>query len=339
MLVARPRKKNLELPSGYQYRHSGYHFVEKGKWKKVAETLAGCLEHARKRAESPEGIGRMPVLIDKVLPLIKKGALRTKKKGIPLSSGTCSQYDSAAKQLRATFRHMNPDQITAADVWDLLDDLTETPVAANTCISLLRQIMSYAVRTRLIPSNPALEVGRAFVAKRTRLISWQEYKAIYAKATPHLQVIMDLLYLTGQRVMDVLTIKHADLREEGIYFEQDKTEARLVVAWTQELRGVVQRVQSTPRHIKASTLLHNRKGRVLDYDAVLGLWTKACDDACVDDAQMRDLRAMSLTRVKQEHGKKAAQAVGGHATEQMTETYLRDREVPVVQGPTFGGKK
>jgi integrase len=217
--------------------------------------------------------------------------------------------------------------------------MIDQQISFNLCLTVLRQVMEYAVDEELIEFNPCIGTKPYRIEKRKRLISWQEYERIYAQASPQLQVIMDLLYLTGQRVMDVLSIKHSDLKEEGIYFEQDKTEARLTVAWTSELRDVVGNARRLPRNLRAVTLLHGRTGKRLDYDSILDQWLRACSSAGVDDAQMRDLRAMSLTRVKQEKGEKAAQAVAGHTNEQMTKRYLRDREVPLVDGPTFGGKK
>jgi cyclohexanone monooxygenase len=56
-----------------------------------------------------------------------------------------------------------------------------------------------------------------------RFAGSDEYTLIYEKADPELQVIMDLLYLTGQRVMAVIGIKLADLLDEGIYFPPFKT--------------------------------------------------------------------------------------------------------------------
>lgn len=51
---------------------------------------------------------------------------------------------------------------------------------------------------------------------------------------------MDLCYLTGQRIGDVLKIRRADLRDDGIYVEQQKTKARVLVAWNAELRAAVE---------------------------------------------------------------------------------------------------
>jgi len=86
---------------------------------------------------------------------------------------------------------------------------------------------------------------------------------------------MDLLFYSGQRVVDALSIRYADLRAEGIYFEQDKTDARLTVRWTPELGAVVDRAKALQGdNVRALTLLHNRRGKAPDYRTVRDQWDK-----------------------------------------------------------------
>lgn len=59
----------------------------------------------------------------------------------------------------------------------------------------------------------------------------------------------------------------------------------------------------------------------------------ACEAASVPNAQMRDLRAMSLTSAEDE-GKNPT-ALAGHSSEAMTKRYLRGKKVAKVDGPSF----
>ncbi|HXQ23925.1 MAG TPA: tyrosine-type recombinase/integrase, partial [Candidatus Acidoferrales bacterium] len=167
-----------------------------------------------------------------------------------------------------------------------------------------------------------------------RLISMDEYRAIYGHAGERLQVIMDLLIRTGQRVSDVLRIRRTDLTDEGIRFVQQKTGAKLVVPWTPELRAVVDRAKLLHGNIRALTLLHNRRGKTPDYRTVALQWTKACEAAGVADAHIHDLRAVALTAARKQ-GLNATR-LAGHSSPAMTERYLRDREEPLADGPSFG---
>jgi|SRR5689334_18324670 len=325
--MGRPRKKDKHLPPCVHYRHNAFYFVKERKWTRLGTDLGTALaSYAGLYGSKPgSGFGKISTIVLKEL-------------AANVSSGSYAQYKSAVAKLNHVFSEFSVEQIRPLHVKRLKREMIDNPGGFNTCLTVLRQVMEYAVDEELIEFNPCIGTKPYRQEKRKRLITPQEYDAIYAHATPQLQVIMDLLYLTGQRVMDVLTIKHADLRDDGIYFEQDKTEARLVVAWTPELHNVVERARGLHGNLRALTLLHCRKGRALVYDTCLNQWLAACKSAHVNDAQLRDLRAMSLTRVKQERGEQAAQAVAGHTTVQMTRTYLRDKEVPTVQGPT-GRKK
>src|SRR5690606_38606447 len=103
-----------------------------------------------------------------------------------------------------------------------------------------------------------LGVMRHVEAKRQRYLTDDEFHAIRAHAHPRLQVVMDLLYLTGQRVGDVLKIKRADLTEEGISFKQEKTGARLLVRWTPELRATVEAAKALSGNVVSPYLFRTR---------------------------------------------------------------------------------
>jgi integrase len=203
----------------------------------------------------------------------------------------------------------------------------------NRCLTVLRMVFNYAIRRKRVSMNPAIGVEKHDEKQRDRLIAKAEYDKIYAQCGPRLQVIMDLLYLTGQRVRDVLTIKRADLTPEGINFKQQKTGKKLLVRWTPELQAVVDRAKTLRGNITALTLLHNRLGKSPDYTTVKLQWDVARTAAGIPDVQMRDLRAMSLTETDEQG--KDAMALGGHASRSMTRRYLRRKKISKVDGPSF----
>jgi integrase len=266
----------------------------------------------------------MDSLIDDALAFINRD----------LAKNTVTQYKTAAAKLKHMLAEFTPQSVTMRAVVDVRRKLAGTPNMANRCISLLRQIFDYGLEQQLIDTNPVVGVKRLAERKRDRLISKTEYDAIYAHAGPRLQVLMDLWYLTGQRVGDVLTIRYADLLDEGIRFSQQKTDAKLIVRWTPELRAVVKRASELHGNVKAMTLLHTRRGKAPDYGTVKWQWDKARTAAGVLDVQLRDLRAMSGTAARRQ-GKNPTELLG-HKSPAMTERYLRDREIPQVDGPSFG---
>ena len=315
--MGRPRKAPSNLPPCVYHKHGAYWHVAGGKWHRLGAGLADAMAEYGRRLETPKG--GMAELIDAYLD------------SATIAKSSRKQYRSVAGKLKAVFKNFAPAQVQPRHVAQFKLAMAKTPSMANQCLAVLRNVFNYALEHQLVDSNPAVGVRRHKEEKRTRLITAGEFAAVRARAEPELQVVMDLLYLTGQRIGDVLKIRRGDLLEDGIAFAQEKTGARLVVRWTPELRTAVERAKGLYGNVAALTLLHNRRGRALAYRRVQAAWGAACAAAKVEDAHLHDIRAMALTAAKAQ-GRNAT-ALAGHASAQMTERYLRDRAVPVVDGP------
>lgn len=303
-------------------KHGAYWYVKGGKWTKLGNSLEEALTaHARMHA-TPKG--GMVALIDEALPHICRNVKRS----------TAKQYEHVAKILRRKLVQFGPEQVMPRHVAQLKMDLIDTPNMANRCLSVLRQVFDYALERQLVDSNPAIGIKRHKEAKRTRLLSLDEYAAIHKHAAPRLQVVMDLCIRTGERISDVLKIRRADLTDEGIRFEQMKTGARRVVPWTPELRAIVDRAKLLPGSIRGLTLLCNRRGKAPDYSTVKEQWDTARKAAGILDARIHDLRAMAATWARKQ-GKNPT-ALLGHSSAAQTERYLRDKEEVLAEGPSFG---
>lgn len=317
----RPRVKNPTLPKYVQLRHGGYYLTKGGKWVLLGHDLTNALlrygELVRPTADGIAG------LIDAAL------ADRASR----IAKNTIAQYDIAAGKLKTMLAEFRPEQVQPKDIAQVKRSLKATPNMANRVLSVARIVFDYAVEEQLIDSNPALGIKRYKEPTRDRLISLEEFTLIYAKAPPRLQCAMDLMFLTGQRVNDVLALRLADIREDGIHFHQRKTDAKLVVAWTQELHAAVDRAKRLIRGVSGFTLLQGRRGKPVDYRSIGDCWRRACTAAGVPDSQMRDIRAMAATAIRSQGGN--ATALLGHKNKSMTDRYLRDKTVPVVSGPSF----
>jgi integrase len=317
----RPRKLQRDLPACMYYKHGAYYYVKKGKWL----NLGTDLHHALAAYASKQGQrkGGMPQLIDDVLTHISPN----------LAPSTRKHYKGAAAKLKTYLAEFDPAQVLPRDVAAIKVDMVKTPNMANRCLSLLTTVFAQAVEWQLVDSNPCLGIKRHSEAKRSRYMTDSEYSAIRAHAGPRLQIIMDLCYLTGQRIGDVLAIRRADLTADGIRFRQGKTKTTLTVVWTPALEAVVAEAKALNKSLAAFTLLHNRKGKAPDYSTVKIQWDKARTAAGVPDVTIHDLRAKSLTDAKREGFDPTALA--GHANKAMTERYIRLRESPLVKGPSI----
>lgn len=313
----RPRKKDRHLPPCVYHHHGAYWLVKRGIWTRLGATLPKDLEQRVNRARTA-----MAALIDAAMQTIKPG----------VSSSTWDNYTTAAERLKHCFQDFKPEQITAADVWEFRDGWASTPNMTNRCLTLLTQVFNYAVRRRIIESNPAIGVDKLEEKARDRLISMAEYLRIYEKSGPRLQCIMDLLYLTGQRVNDVLRLRRDALTDEGIAFKQQKTGKKLIVRWTPEMREVVERAKALT-FVPTLTLFSGKYRKSPDYRSVKLQWDNACTAAEVANAQLRDIRAMSLTEAEDQGINPTALA--GHSSPAMTARYLRRKRVAKVEGPTL----
>jgi integrase len=315
----RRRTKNKHLPPCVYLHHGAYFHVKAGRWSRLGTTLQGALAAYARIHEQPNG--GMTDVID--------AAIAT----WDVKPSTMRQYKTAAAKLKKILAEFSPDQVKSKHVAQIKVALRDTPNMANRILSVLRQGFSYALEQGLVETNPVVGIERHKEAKRKRLITADEYGAIYLRAGQRLQVIMDLLSLTGQRIGDVLRIHRTDLVDDGIRFTQEKTGAKLVVRWTPGLRAVVDRANGLGGNVRALTLLYNRRGKPPDYKTIHEQWQAACKAAGVADANLHDLRAMAITQSKKEGLDPTALA--GHATAAQTVRYLRDREIPVVDGPSF----
>lgn len=318
----RPRATNRHLPPCVYLRHGAYWLVKRGKWSRLGDDLPSALAEYGRRVK-PTTAGTMPALVDEAVSAIPR-----------LAESTRRQYRHAGRLIAKVFADFAPEQVEQRHIAQFRQALAETPNMANRCLSVLRQVFTYAVERQLVASNPAIGVTPYREAKRERLILAAEYQAIRAAARPRLQCVIDLLALTGQRVNDVLQLRREALRDDGIYFRQQKTGAQLVVRWTPELRAAVDRAKALHGNVRAFTLLHGRTGKAPDYRTVRDQWTRACEKAGVPDAQLRDLRAMAGTAAQAQG--LDAQKLLGHTSPAMTKRYLRDRVAPVVDGPSIG---
>lgn len=318
----RPRKKDRHLPPCVYQRHGSYWLVRGGKWTKLGKDLPTAMQAYGRAYTRPPG--SMPALIDMAL----------EERRHTLKPSTWTHYQTAARKLSKILAECEPEQITQRDVAHIRMDFAKTPTMGNRCLSVLRIVFDYALEQQLVDNNPVIGVKRHAESPRDRLLTMAEYRRIHEQASPRLQIVMDLCYLTGQRVGDVLTIRYADITEAGIAFRQQKTGARLLVAWSPELREVVERAKLLHGNVRAFTLLHTQRGKPPAYRTMFDQWQAAVEKAGVKDAHMHDIRAMSATAA--DAGGLDAQALLGHTSSSMTRRYLRSKQTPVVNGPSFG---
>lgn len=316
----RPRTKDRHLPACVYQKHGAYWYVKGGKWRKIGTDLhAALVEYARIVATPKDG---MPALIDEALPFLIDGR----------AESTTKHYTACAKLLKEIFAEFYPSQVRHGHIVEMMDLYRDQPARGNHMLTVLKLTFQWALDRGRVEANPCVSVKRFAAKSRERLITPNEYTAIYKQCAPWLQCVMDICYLTGQRIGDVLSLESSQLTDTGIYFRQQKTGKQLVVAWIPELRAVIQRAQGLlPAAKDTRLLLAGRGGQMRAHTNVWRAFKAAAKEAGIKDVTLHDIRAMSGTHTESQG--EDPSALLGHSDSRTTRIYLRDKTPKVVKGP------
>ncbi|MDF3933516.1 tyrosine-type recombinase/integrase [Pseudomonas citronellolis] len=323
----RPRKKDRHLPACMYHKHGAYYLVRKGRWERLGEDYqAALLEYARKTMQA--NTGGMAALIDKAL----KHHIKVKK----LAANTVAQYEIAAERLKVIFASFEPEQVLPKHIAAVKVDLAGTPNMCNRILSFARVVFGYALEWGMVDSNPCVGIRRHGEGKRDRYITDAEFGALLGAASPYIRCILEMAYLCGQRISDVLSIHLSDISPEGVAFAQQKTGTKLIVAMTPDLEEVIARAKALPRKVRTLTLFCSRAGKPVSYETVKMAFRVLREKTGIADVTIHDIRAKSLTDADKEG--KNAQTLGGHSDPKMTARYLRGRLPKIAQAPTMPAK-
>lgn len=199
---------------------------------------------------------------------------------------------------------------------------------ANLMLGYLRQVFSRAVRWGVIDADPTRDLAPFPTKARSRLITEQEREAIRAQASPTLACLMDLAYLTGQRIGDLIRIRYADIGVDELAITQQKTGNRLRIELNEDIRAAIAAARGLHQSVKAMTLFHRPDGRLLAYRTLYDHWTEACRLAGVTDAHFHDLRACAATDARAQG--LDSKALLGHRSDSSHQRYLRAKTVPLA---------
>lgn len=321
--MGRRRQTNLTLPPRMHLKSGCYYYVTSAKprkWIRLHEELpkARLLWAQLENGESANS-NVFCTRLDEYLVSPKFNALAEK---------TRRQYENVATKLREFFKGATIGVITPAHI-ALWMDKHHSAIQANTGKAIISNVFVVAVRHGVVNRNPCKEIPYFNVKGRDRIVTDIEYRAIREAAAPHVQIAMDIGYLTGTRVQDILDIKLQDVGSEGLYIKQGKTKARILFKFSPALEVVVARARALPRPIRGMHLLCNQQGQPYRYGTFNLHWLKAVRAVGVEKIHFHDIRAKAATD---------AEALGmdyqkflGHTTAATSEIYLRGRKVEKVQ--------
>lgn len=243
-----------KLPTRVYEKHGAFYFVTlERRWIRLGKTKA---EMYQKLAvmEGEVRYGTMDALISRYLSEVTPGKAEASRK----------KDQQHAKALRDWCGLESPLNITPADVARYLRKAT-MKVQANRQKALLSHIFTMAMEWGDLTTNPCKGVRRNPEKPRTRYPEDWEVMTVWKHASQRLRWLMALAYMTGQRQGDLLSLKESSLRKEGLFFEQAKTGARLIVEYSPSLRIVLTQMAAARRELIVRPLdcplFHGRHGK------------------------------------------------------------------------------
>jgi integrase len=289
-VMGRPKTVNPDLPprmGARPMKRGGFLYYYTGGGKKVP--LGADLNAARMQWARLENNVVTATSYDAIADRWAKEGIAIGSKGRRRAVVTQQQFESALKNLRPAFKGMAFEEIRPVHIRQYLDRRSKK-IAANREIAVLSIMFNWA---------------------REKYVTDEEYVQTYDKAPPLVQDLMDLAYLTGQRLSDVLKMTRQDIREACLWVRQGKTGARVGIRLEGMLEVVVQRILARHRAVPSMFLIADDQGQRLNrfqaYNAFVAVR--------VGDWQFRDLRAKAASDAG---NLKHAQRLLGHSSEVTT---------------------
>lgn len=346
------QRKRRDLPQRVFEKGRWFYLVqakgEKRIWIKVSRIAEGLPELYRKLAvmAQSEIVGdTLPAVISSWRSDV--GARRSKK--------TQANDEYMTREIAERMAEFRAIEITPPIIKEFLGEYRDRPRTHNAYRAMLRELMRYAEELGLRDpgSNPVIAIRTMSIKKRTRYISDSELRrikvgAIYGddgkrnRSGEMLCLTIDLAYLTGQRIGDILDLRWSKrlatnatgelaapfVDTDGIHFEPSKTSnssgARVLIEWTPRLQTLIERLRST-RADKQIYVVGKRGGEAYTYSGFASAWKRAIKRSKVRDCHFHDIRAKALTDKEWKEGMRAASTMGAHTTEHQTATYVRHK--------------
>lgn len=306
-----------KLPVRMHFKHGRFWYVHRNKWTPLAQEFHFALQEYAKLVSVPNS---------EFADLCKSVRSDFKERVKP---STFSHYETALKRIEKAFAKVSPSEVDSTLVYEFFSAFKGSPTVINQTRAVFRQVMDLAIREGKAKFNPVAHTKPEKTKQRDRYLSDGEFTDIYEKAPATLRAVMMLLYLTGQRIGDILKIRRADITDNGLYVEQKKTGTKMFIAMTSDLSEAIEHAKKTTDSVKAMTLFSQRNGQPITYRQIWIMWNKACEEAKIANANIHDIRAKAGTDAN-EDGLDSKKLLG-HKTDASHNRYLRSRKVQTVQ--------
>ena len=171
------------------------------------------------------------------------------------------------------------------------DKLAQTSLRqADYAYGTLERVLSWALKRRLIQTNPCAKTGKLYHGSRASKIWHDEEVARFLRtAPPYLRLAMLLAINTGQRQGDLLRLPWSAYDGSTIKLRQRKTGAYVPIPVSDALKDAL---DTTPR--KSPIMLTNSDHKPWSESGFQGAWGKAAMRAGIRGLTFHDLRGTAV---------------------------------------------
>ncbi|MEG0002629.1 MAG: tyrosine-type recombinase/integrase [Comamonas sp.] len=330
--------KQRSLPKRVYKKHGSYWHVRSSGKKKLWTRLSSISDGLPALYRALAEVEQEDTAQDLMPALIKTWLIEVDSKH---SAKTQANSAYQTRNISESFQEFRAKEVTAPSVLEFLKHFADKPRTYNAYRAMLRELMRFAEQKgfRDPGTNPVDSLKTATIKARTRYITDSEVRrikvsAMYGddglrtRAGATLCALIDMAYLTGQRIGDLLTLEWSGVGKHGISFQpakiEDSTGAKVLIEWSPRLTELVARIKLLPKS-NAQFVFCTLQGKPYTYSGASTAWKRAVKRAGIKNCHFHDLRSKALTDVDKGRGIMDAQRMGAHSTQSQTAGYVRHK--------------
>lgn len=318
--MGRNRRQDRHLPAKVYLEHGAYYYRD---GKKPRVQLGRELGEALAKYAALIGPAWSMRTLGDVIDRYRIEVLPQKR-----ADQTRLEEGRALDRLKVAFGHMLPDNLTAVHCYGYIDrrrskEGKPVPVAARHEIALLGHVYLLAIRWGAASINPARGLQLPKKAGKRPYVPMAWVDAVKALASPRMRLAIDWAVLIGQRRADLLKLKLSDVRDDGVYVDQGKTGAKLLIARSPNVDALIERSKAMSPQIPREYLIRKQNGRHYTASGFSANWQRLIGKHVAAGGvrfTFQDLRSVSVN----DTGIEEARDRLGHASAETTKRhYLR----------------
>lgn len=334
--MARKRVHNLELPekvyktkTSYVYKPDSKTTITLGKIRDLS------LNDVETQVESIK-TGKIPVNSKKITFNELWSLYLASPAYIKLSKRTKDDKSQEYKNLKKVFGHVTVNYIKPEHVRKYMDLRgLQSETQANHELSSMSVAFTWGRERGYCRDNPCTGIKKFEAIARENYPEDEEYYFLFNVARPAVKIAMEIAYLCGARIGDIIKITHEQLRNDGIYIKQGKTRVKQIKIWTERLEAIIEYAKTIfPPSSSKSPLILNMEGNRYTYKTFNTHWNE--DKQAAEDKagytfnfHFHDLKAKGITDFEGDR-----KQFSGHKTESQVEVYVRKpRRSPTLDLP------